>query len=176
MCRDVKPRLLMSFKQVQYLQYYIKQMRLVDGVIPLPSSESLLFGQDIRDLEPFECNDPALTKKALSRAHQLHKKQDAARNPPAVTVPVNETTTADANGLATSLASEEERRAKEKQAEMLAQVLAEQIAEQQAELAKRKEQEEKRRAAAEEERKKRIRENGDADPSTAVLGTGKSTL
>jgi hypothetical protein len=40
----------MSFKQVEYLVYWIHKMQLVDTKVPIPSSKSLLFEEDLGDL------------------------------------------------------------------------------------------------------------------------------
>jgi hypothetical protein len=52
MCRDGKPRAFMTFKQVEYLVHWIYQMELVPAKqhIPIPSSKSLLFEEDLEEI------------------------------------------------------------------------------------------------------------------------------
>lgn len=90
LCKDGKPRLLISFKQVEYLRYWIQKMKLVkgdDSYIPLPGIASLIRREDLDDIEPCLLKDSAYTKKALSRPAQVWKDLKKAREPKIVTVP-----------------------------------------------------------------------------------------
>ena len=40
----------MTFKQVEYLVYWIDKMQLVEGRVPIPNSKSLLFENDLGDI------------------------------------------------------------------------------------------------------------------------------
>jgi hypothetical protein len=94
--------MFITFKQVEYLVYYIEKMKLVDGGgrIPLPSTKSILFEDDLDDMVssgnavrilspwtfltiarqvPLMLTDPELVKKVLNRPHQIYNRYKEER-------------------------------------------------------------------------------------------------
>jgi len=101
-CKDGKPRMFLTFKQVEYLVYWIEKMKLVagGGRIPLPSTKSILFEDDLDDMVsltnalsvirplisrpmapqvPLMLTDPELVKRALNRPHQIYNRYKEER-------------------------------------------------------------------------------------------------
>ena len=58
-------RLMFSSAQVEYIRYWLHQMGLTKGLLPIPSSDYLLTDSSLRNWSPVTYKDSAQLKKAL---------------------------------------------------------------------------------------------------------------
>lgn len=110
MCRDGKPRAFMTIKQVEYLVHWIHQMELVPAKqhIPIPSSKSLLFEEDLEEIIPLVFSDPALIKRALNRPNQVYARRKAASEAAVAPVAAADVGAVGATGATVTMGEEEE--------------------------------------------------------------------